>query len=173
MKICQSGLALALLVLLGACRDADIAGLERTLDGMRVDPDSVRLDPLPDMPEYVTVDYLFDDKRSPFDAPSAEGEEVAVSNSGLQPDDDRVREPLEAFPLDQLALVGTLTIDGMSSALVRDPRGIVHRLHVGNHLGSDFGRIVGITGEAVQLVEIVPTGRGGWVQRTNMMTLDS
>ncbi|HSH48178.1 MAG TPA: pilus assembly protein PilP [Halomonas sp.] len=173
MKGCKLGLALALAVLLGACRDADIAGLEQALDGMRVDPASVKLAPLPEMPEYVSVDYLFGDQRSPFEAPRAEGEEIAVSNSRLQPDSDRVKEPLEAFSLDQLALVGTLTISGKSSALVRDPEGIVHRLHVGNRLGLDFGRIVGITGEAVQLVEIVPTGRGGWVQRTNMMTLDS
>lgn len=172
MKSYRSGLGLVLLALLGACRDADIADLERTLSGLRVDPDSVTLEPLPDLPESVSVAYLFDDRRSPFRAPGDVIEDAVEPDSDEGPDVGRSREPLEAFPLDQLMLVGTLTFSGRTSALVRDPEGIVHRVHVGNHLGADFGRIVKISGDAVQLREVVSTDQGGWVQRINRLILD-
>ncbi|MFO8046328.1 MAG: pilus assembly protein PilP, partial [Halomonas sp.] len=90
----------------------------------------------------------------------------------LAPDLTRPREPLEAFNLGQLDLVGTLTSGGQPSALVRSPSGTVHRLRVGNHMGSDFGRIISITSSSVQLIEVVPTGRGGWIERTTQLTLN-
>lgn len=171
MKVYRLGLVSSLLILLGACGDADITGLERTLSSMRVGPGSNSLEPLPDLPEAVSINYLFDDRRSPFHAPSEIFEDIFELDSGVQPDAGRSREPLELFTLSQLTLVGTLTVSGKTSALVRDPEGIVHRVHIGNHLGADFGRIVEITSDAVQLDEIVSTGQGGWVQRINMMVL--
>ena len=47
----------------------------------------------------------------------------------------------------------------------------MHRVYVGNHMGSDFGRIVSITSASVQLIEVVPTGRGGWIERTTRLEL--
>ncbi len=116
--------------------------------------------------------YTAADERSPFVARLPEAEEQAQGSEELAPDMTRPRETLEAYRLSELRLVGTLVEDGQPSALVRAPDGQVHRLYVGNHMGSDFGRIVSITSSSVQLVEVVPTGRGGWIERTTRLELN-
>ncbi|MBB3183802.1 type IV pilus assembly protein PilP [Halomonas fontilapidosi] len=164
---------LALLLALGACRDANLPALERELEAMRVDPGEVDLEPVPPMPTYTSVDYQFADERSPFQARPPEPEELPGmgADSNVAPDESRPKDPLEAYDLSQLELVGTLTVGGQPSALVQSPEGQVHRLRTGDHMGSDFGRIIGITESSVQLVEIVPTGRGGWTERSTRLTL--
>ncbi|MBB3190784.1 pilus assembly protein PilP [Halomonas cerina] len=166
------GGGVALLVALAGCSDANLDTLERELASLRADPGVDSLLPLPPLPDTPAVDYRFADERSPFQARLPEPEALPPGESDLEPDRSRPREPLEAFDLSALELVGTLSVGGQPSALVRAPDGTVHRLRVGDHLGSDFGRIVGITGRSVQLVEIVPTGRGDWVERSTRLTLD-
>jgi len=168
------GALLAMLLMLGACRDADLPSLERQLEAMRVDPGEVDLAPVPPMPTYVSVDYRFADERSPFQARLEVTEDLPGDreNSDLAPDASRPKEPLEAYDLSELELVGTLTVGGRPSALIQAPDGNVYRLRAGNYMGSDFGRIIGITESSVQLVEIVPTGRGGWTERSTRLTLD-
>ncbi len=173
MTIWCRPLGLLLLALaLGACRDAATGDLERELASLRADPGELTLEPLPPMPVFHSVDYRFADQRSPFQSRLPESRVLPEGDVDLAPDTSRPREPLEAYELEQLNLVGTLTVGGTPSALVRAPDGNVHRLRVGDHLGSDFGRIVGITTASVQLVEIVPTGRGGWIERSTQLTLD-
>ncbi|CAM3389275.1 pilus assembly protein PilP [Halomonas lysinitropha] len=169
------GALLALLLTLGACRDANLPELERDLEAMRVDPGQVDLEPVPPMPTYTSVNYDYADERSPFQARLPEPEELpgGGADSGLSPDESRQKEPLEAYDLSELELVGTLTVEGQPSALIQAPDGKVHRLRIGNYMGSDFGRIIGITDSSVQLVEIVPTGRGGWTERGTRLTLDN
>ncbi|MEQ6918518.1 pilus assembly protein PilP [Halomonas aquatica] len=170
------GPLLALLFALGACSDANLSGLEQELVSMRTDPGEVTLEPVPPMPTYASVDYYFADERSPFQARLPEPEDRPGGggvNTDLAPDETRPREPLEAYDLSQLELVGTLTVGGEPSALIKAPEGKVHRLRTGNHMGSDFGRIIGITDASVQLVEIVPTGRGGWIERSTQLALNN
>lgn len=160
---------------LGACRDANLANLEQELEAMRANPGKVNLDPVPPVPSYDSVDYTFADERSPFQPRLPEPEVLSGGggeDSDLAPDETRPREPLEAYDLGRLELVGTLKVGGQPSALIKAPDGKVHRLRTGNHMGSDFGRIIGITDTSVQLVEIVPTGRGGWIERSTQLALD-
>ncbi|RTR03450.1 pilus assembly protein PilP [Halomonas nitroreducens] len=168
----RMGGALPVALVLSACGDPDLTGLERELAELRADPGALTLEPLPPMPVYRSVDYRFADARSPFQARLPESRELPAGDVDLAPDMARPKDPLEAYHLDDLALVGTLMVGGQPSALVRAPTGNVHRLRVGDHMGSDFGRIVGITQASVQLVEIVPTGRGGWIERSTLLTLD-
>jgi type IV pilus assembly protein PilP len=163
---------LPLVVALWGCSEANLPQLERELEAMRTNPGQVNLEPLPPMPSYVSVDYRFADERSPFRARMPEAQEVIGGDAGLKPDLSRPKQPLESYDLSQLELVGTLMVGGQPSALIESPEGTVHRLRVGDRMGTDFGRIVGITNSSVQLVEIVPTGRGGWVERTTRLTLE-
>lgn len=163
---------LALVPWLGACGEGETADLERRLDALRANPGDVTLTPLPPVPVYRSVDYRVADRRSPFQARQPESREWPMGNAGLAPDASRPREPLEAYDLEQLDLVGTLTVGGQASALIEAPDGNVHRLRVGDRLGTDHGRIVGIDEASVQLVEIVPTGRGGWIERSTQLSLD-
>ncbi len=161
-----------LLVTLAGCADPQLGALDRELSTIRSDPGPTPSVELPDIPDYDPVPYDEADRRSPFTARLPDAEQPPVGAEGLEPDLARQREPLEAHGLDQLDLVGTLTRGGQPSALIRSPDGQVHRLRVGNYMGTDFGRIVSITSSSVQLIEVVPTGRGGWIERTTQLTLN-
>lgn len=163
---------LGLSLMLVGCGEPDLVELDRKLEGLRVDPSGVELAPVPELPQYEVVSYHQADQRSPFQARLSAPETMPEGSADLAPDRDRPRGPLEAYPLEQLTLVGTLRVGNRPSALVRDPDGEVHRLTSGDYLGTDYGRIVSITGRSVQLVEVVNNGRGGWTERTRQLTLD-
>lgn len=171
--ILAHGGGLLLLAALVGCSDPDIGGLDRQLAEIRANPGELELTPLPETPGYTAISYDQADRRSPFMArlPEPEGA-LAGGSEELAPDMSRPREPLENYPLDRLSLVGTLLVGGQPSALVRAPDGEVHRLRNGNYLGTDFGRIVSITEASVQLVEVVPNGRGGWIERVRSLSLN-
>lgn len=164
--------SLALGLSLTGCGEPDLSGLENKLGDLRADPSGLELPPVPDLPHYDTVDYDQSSRRSPFLARQPAPEAAPEGSIDLAPDSDRPLEPLEAYPLDKLSLVGTLSVGNRPSALVRAPGGEVHRLTNGDHMGTDYGRIVSITERAVQLVEVVNNGRGSWIEHTRQLTLD-
>jgi len=165
------GVALGGLLGLAGCAEPELASLDRQLAAIRDDPGPTPELDLPEVPTYEALPYREADRRSPFRSRLAEPSDPSAGGGALAPDPDRPREPLEAYSLEALALVGVLTVGGERSALVRGPSGQVHRLRVGNYLGANHGRIVAITAEAVQLVELVPTGGGGWMERTTWLEL--
>ncbi|HET8699122.1 MAG TPA: pilus assembly protein PilP, partial [Gammaproteobacteria bacterium] len=81
------------------------------------------------------------------------------------------RELLEQFPLDSLTMVGTLSDQRASFALVQSADGLVHRVTVGNHMGQNYGRIVSISDTEIKLVEIVSDGLGGYLERPASVAL--
>lgn len=127
------------------------------------------LKPLPVIKTFETFVYQDKDRRNPFDL-SAEEQEQAAS-TGPHPDQNRPREPLEAFPLDGLKMSGTLGLAKSMEGLVRDPDGVVHRVRVGNYIGQNYGRITAIAEERIDLVELVSNGSGGWMERAATMAL--
>lgn len=167
---CVIGSAL-LLTMLAGCGDPQLSALEGELESLRGRP-SGQVQELPPQPVYHPVTYDMADARSPFQSrlPEPEEELTAVDN-GVRPDLDRAREPLEAWPMEQLSMVGTLDVDGTRSALILTPAQEVQRVRVGNHMGSNFGRIIRIGDTQLDMVEIVPNGQGGWIERTRAMAL--
>ncbi|MGH8495674.1 MAG: pilus assembly protein PilP [Gammaproteobacteria bacterium] len=121
-----------------------------------------RIEPLPEIIPHETFAYQADTLRSPFvpDVPDA-----APGAAGVRPDRDRNREFLEQFPLDTLSMVGTLNLQGRNFGLVQTRDGLVHRVQPGNHLGQNDGRIVSIGSSKIELIEIVPDGLGGYLER--------
>jgi len=121
-----------------------------------------RIEPLPEIKAYETFAYEPGDARSPFtpDSPAA-----SRADDGVRPDADRRREFLEGFPLDTLRMVGTLHLGGRLYGLVQTSDRLIHRVVVGNYLGQNDGRIISITDSAVQLLEIIPDGLGGYTER--------
>ncbi|THB63893.1 MAG: pilus assembly protein PilP [Gammaproteobacteria bacterium] len=75
------------------------------------------------------------------------------------PDPDRSTEVLEGYTLDSLAMVGVMSQDETTWALIRSPEGTVHRLKVGEHMGQNSGKITSIDSTRVELVERVKTGK--------------
>jgi len=126
-------------------------------------------------PDFVS--YTASSKRSPFEVPrpvELVQEEKSAPRSNIRPDQLRVKEYLETFRIENIAMVGTLsgyTDDVTLWALVKDGQGEVHRVKAGNYLGRNFGRIIEISETQIDLIEIVPTGKENWVERPRVLIL--
>lgn len=134
--------------------------------------DSSKIKPIPEIAEYKPYTYHASGRPSPFKRfETHEAEHKRVSNTAISPNFAREKDPLEQYPLDALAMVGTLTFGGTQYALIRAPDGVVHRVSVGEHMGLDFGEVVEITSSSVRLIEIVPNGLGGYKKRPAIIAL--
>lgn len=95
----------------------------------------------------------------------------AVSNGALvAPELVRRKEALEAFPLDAVSLVGSLSKEGQPVALVKVDN-LLHQVRLGNYLGQNYGRVMKITETEVTLREIVQDAAGEWIERTATLQL--
>lgn len=127
------------------------------------------LTPLPVLKTFEVFIYKDQDLRDPF-GPGLD-EQNEANASGPHPDQNRPREALESYPLDGLKMSGTLGLAKSMEGLVRDPDGVVHRVHVGNYLGQNYGRIISINEDRIDLVELVTNGSGGWMERQASIAL--
>ena len=151
--------------LLAGCsgRDGD---LDRFIDATKKEPGG-RVEPLPEVKPYEAFTYTDQDLRSPF-VPGGSG----GASAGLRPDSKRNREFLEQFSLDTLKMVGTLSLGGNRYGLVSTKDGRVHRVVVGEHIGTNDGKITDITPSKIALVEIIPDGLGGYIERPAALGLN-
>lgn len=128
--------------------------------------------PLPALPVVKTFEtflYQDQDRRDPFEpAPPEANTQTAA---GPHPDQNRPREPLEAFPLDSLKMVGTIGAKGSVEGLVKDPQGVIHQVRVGDYMGQNYGHVTQVTSSEVDVVELVPNGSGGWMERDASVAL--
>lgn len=127
-----------------------------------------KLDPLPQMKPYEPFAYNAFDLPDPFKPRKIE---PAKGSSKLAPDLARRKEPLESFPLESLAMVGTLARNNAVYALVRTPEKDVYQVRSGNHMGQDFGVIVAINDSEIKVKELVQDGAGDWAERTSSLQL--
>lgn len=128
--------------------------------------------PTPTFKAYKSFTYSAAGLRSPFERPVEVEELVRTGQGGqVQPDFDRTQEYLERYSLDSLSMVGSLSMGGTLWALVQDGDGSVHRVRQGNYLGRNHGRIVELGNTDITLVEVVPTGSDGWVERPRRIEL--
>lgn len=121
--------------------------------------------PVPQFEPYESFSYSATDLRDPFVATSELEDDSETQADSLHPERDRPKQPLEAFPLDTLAMVGTLEQADNRWGLIKDPQNIVHRVKLGNYIGQSEGRIVDITETDILLIEIIPDGIGGYIER--------
>jgi type IV pilus assembly protein PilP len=125
-----------------------------------------RIQPLPEVKPYESFVYSAASLRSPFQP------QGAVSNGqNLRPSTRRNREFLEGFSLDTLKMVGTFKVGNNFYGLVQSRDGLVHKVQPGNYLGQNDGKITEITGGKINLVEIIPDGLGGYIERPASLAL--
>jgi type IV pilus assembly protein PilP len=126
-----------------------------------------RIQPLPEVKPYETYVYAAANLRSPFQpqGPSA------ANGQNLRPSSRRSREFLEGFSLDTLRMVGTFKVGGSFYGLVQSKDGLVHKVQPGNYLGQNDGKVTEITGGRISLVEIIPDGLGGYIERPASLAL--
>jgi type IV pilus assembly protein PilP len=158
------GAVVACLALAGCARGtADLEAKIEEIKAMKGAP----LEPLPVMKTFEVFEYNAQALRDPFSTPVEE----EVAQTGPRPDVNRAREALEGFPLDSLDMVGTLGLTADVTGLVKDPDGVIHQVRPDNYLGQNFGRIIGIYEDRIELVELIPNGVGGWIERPASIAL--
>jgi type IV pilus assembly protein PilP len=127
-----------------------------------------QVDRLPELKPYESYVYESANIRSPF-MPGGSG---AGSGAALRPDSRRNREFLEQFSLDTLRMVGTLRLADRTYGLIKTKDGLVHRVSPGNYLGQADGRVTEISPSKISVVEIVPDGLGGYMERPASLALN-
>ncbi|WP_129781261.1 pilus assembly protein PilP [Peristeroidobacter soli] len=158
--------ALALVWLSGCSTDMD--KLQNQVKDIKARPGE-RIEPLPEIKAYESFAYNASSMRSPF-VPSAPARNDVAS--AVRPDSKRTREFLEQFPLDTMSMVGTLQLQGTNYGLVQGKDGLVHRVVPGNFMGQNDGRVVSITPTRISIIEIVPDGLGGYIERPAALALN-
>ena len=88
----------------------------------------------------------------------------------LTPELNRRKEPLEAYPLESMQMVGVLMQGRNTHALIK-ANNALHQVKVGNYMGQNFGVVTKITENEVTLRELVEDVYGDWVERTTPLTL--
>jgi type IV pilus assembly protein PilP len=79
-------------------------------------------------------------------------------------------EPLEAYPLDSMTMVGAMIQGGRAHALLK-VENLLHDVKVGDWIGQNYGRITKITEQEVTLSETVQDATGEWIERTSTLQL--
>jgi len=126
------------------------------------------IEPLPEIKAYETFIYNMESLRNPFqklEEPEVLSEAGDAAIQGPGPDLDREKEDLEAYPLDTLRMVGTLSLNGKLWGLIRAGDGVIHRVLPGNFMGQNYGKIVSLDEELIELDEFITTGKGRWRER--------
>jgi len=126
------------------------------------------LDPLPVMQQFETFEYAAQNLRDPFSNAFSD----QSGGSGPRPDPNRPRQALEQFPLDSLDMVGTIGRGPGVVGLVMAPDKVTYRVRPGAYMGQNDGRITAVYEDRIELVELVPDGAGGWLERPASLALE-
>jgi len=126
--------------------------------------------PLPQVKPYEPVAYDTGNLLDPFKSAKLGVEQRKNGGGGLQPDMNRPREPLEAYPLESLKYVGVMTKKKASYAIILVD-GALYQVRAGNYMGQNFGVIARVTETQVALKELVQDAAGDWVERESTLLL--
>ncbi|MFT5012320.1 MAG: type IV pilus assembly protein PilP [Planctomycetaceae bacterium] len=130
---------------------------------------------LPEFEPYQPFTYGASNRRSPFEAEVVipQKSDIQRQNIGVKPPRAHVKQYLERFSLASLQMVGYLKRDDGTWALVEDDTGGVHRVQVGDFMGSNWGKIESINDTRIDVTEIVSDGASGWLRRPRSIELKS
>lgn len=163
-------LVLATALLLAACGADQHSDLRQELStltkGLRG-----HVNPLPQVKPYEAVPYAAEDLVDPF-----RPDRIIIAQPGKGiggtpgPDLNRPKEPLEAYPLESIQMVGSITQGKETYGLVKAGANL-YRVKQGNYMGQNFGVITSIGESEIKLTELVQDGSGEWVQRSSALQL--
>lgn len=164
----QSRLKLLMMVCviaLSACSNR-IVTAEKDMADIRNQP-AQPVEPPPQPQIIEDFVYSANELRSPFIPPGLMNiQSMPLADTGVRPDLNREKEPLEVFDLSLLVFRGMIVSpEGEQHGLVQRPDGSVTSVKVGNHMGLNDGKVVEITPTQISLIEIVPDSRAGFIER--------
>lgn len=169
----KAALCLAVLTLAG-CGPSGEDELRQWMQELRATT-KPRVTPLTEPKQFTPQDYVAEGGVDPFDPQKLtqvlrRDSAQSVSNASLiAPEMARRKEPLEAYPLDAMKMVGSLNKSGAPTALINVDK-LLYQVRAGNYLGQNYGKITAITETNIQLREIVQDSTGDWIER--MVTLE-
>jgi type IV pilus assembly protein PilP len=157
--------------LLAACGDGGIPAVQQWMDETRRQT-RVVVPKLTEPKKFTPFTYAGKSAPDPYSPAKFVNAMATPAASGnrFQPNLDRRREPLEAFPLDNLKMVGTLRKQGASFVLVQADH-TIFQAKVGTYIGQNYGQVTRITDSEVELKETVQDAAGEWVERTAKLEL--
>jgi type IV pilus assembly protein PilP len=165
--------ALTAAFLLAACSGEEFGDLKAELNEKSKDFRG-RVEPLPQVKPYEPVPYQAENLVDPFrpDRIDVAGgpRPPRTDVSKMAPDLNRPKEPLEAFPLESLQMLGTITQNRDTFGLVKAGPNL-YRVKKGNYMGLNFGVVTGIDEAEIKLKELVQDGTGEWVERATALQL--
>lgn len=174
MKRITALIALSAVFALAGCGPSGEEELRQWMSELRATT-KPHITPLKEPKQFFPQDYVSDSGIDPFNsmkltlALRRDSAESAANASLIAPEMARRKEPLEAYPLDAIRMVGSMNKAGIPTALISVDK-LLYQVRAGNYLGQNYGKIVGITETNMRLREIVQDPTGDWVER--MTTLD-
>jgi type IV pilus assembly protein PilP len=157
-------------LVLASCSGGEFSDLKEFVDqsgqGLRG-----RVEPLPQVKAYDPMTYNAFDLPDPFKPRALTADVKTAGGGGLQPDTNRRKEALEAYPLESLRMVGTLEKLKDRWALIKTPDNNLYKVHKNNYLGQNFGVVTMITESSITLKELIQDTTGSWSERTSNLQL--
>ena len=171
----QLGLLLGAVCMFAGCTSS---GQDELREWMQAERSSIRpqVKPIPEPTKFVPQGYLGERLLEPFSneklAGILRGSEAAPATTSalVAPELSRRKQPLEAYPLDAMSMVGSLSRQGQLVALVKVDN-LLYQVRPGQYLGQNFGRIVKISETELVLREIVQDAVGEWIERPAALQL--
>lgn len=160
-------LIMPLILLLGACSGDKGDDLDQFM-ATAANRMSKGVDPLPEVLPYSPLQYNADGTLSdPFKA-----RKTTNKPGSLQPDTNRPTEALEAYPLESLKYVGSMSKNKLSYALIKTPDNTIHQVKMGDYVGPNFGLVTQVNESAIEIKEIIQDDlTGNWVGRNSSINL--
>jgi type IV pilus assembly protein PilP len=170
VKLVKPLLILSFLIVSGCDGGSSFSDLQAYMDEVRARPKG-EIEPLPKFQPYESFVYGAAALRSPFQQPvKLEMVDRKKGSKDVKPDESRTKQFLEGFNIETFVMVGTLANDTGDFALVSGAGG-VHRVRAGDYLGRNHGQILSIDESKIDVIEIVPDGDGGWLERPRSLSL--
>jgi type IV pilus assembly protein PilP len=132
--------------------------------------------PIPEPKKFTPQAYTQEASTDPFSnlkltqALKRESAQTSSNAALVAPELARRKEPLEAYPLDSMKMVGSLIKEGQPVALLRVDN-LLYQVRPGNYLGQNYGKIVKVGETEVVLREIVQDAAGEWTERSATLQL--
>jgi type IV pilus assembly protein PilP len=171
MSVPRRAALVAAALLLGAC-SPEHEELQQWMDQQRREVKPI-VTPLQPPKKFDPEPYSQAQKVEPFSNQKltvALKQEARQPNSLLAAELNRRKEPLEAYPLDNMTMVGSVSRQGQPFALLRVDN-LLYQVKVGDYLGQNYGRITKIAETEIALREIVQDAAGEWIERPAALQL--
>ncbi|WP_099656595.1 pilus assembly protein PilP [Acidovorax sp. 56] len=175
MSACKALLAVTVVALTSGCISSGEDDLRQWMASERAQA-KPRITPITEPKKFEPQAYTVASELDPFNslkltqALKRDSSQTGANAALIAPEQIRRKEPLEAFPLDTMVMVGSLSKSGKPTALLKVDK-LLHQVQVGSYLGQNYGRILSISESEIKIREIVQDATGDWTERMTSLDL--